>query len=289
VSRLLNDDLAGHSRMHGADKVEGADRGERARDGGVHHDGNVWGHAGDVRVEDGVVPVVIRAAGDVKPHDAAAADDGGEREVHVAGGVDVDGLDLGRSRGLVVITGGKRGYKRKGKQRGSHVFGGGPGYPSDDNRAAALRAFYRLCASCVTAMVMACGSDPAAPAAPEEPVYTAADTAAGNFSLSAVGTASIPATILSETGYTMQAGPSTALLADGGQLTIAINTIETVAGYASTYADTLTGTWTQVGTDVRFHIPPGAAGVNVGWDGTRLAVGLIVATAEGSYVFTKDR
>jgi hypothetical protein len=166
------------------------------------------------------------------------------------------------------------------------VFGEGAVYSSDDNGTAALRAFYRLFATAIIGMVVACGSDPAAP---QEPVYTAADTAAGSFALSAVGTAPIPATILSETGYTMQVGASTALLADGGQLTIAINTIETVAGFASNYADTLTGTWSQVGTDVRFHIPAGAAGVNVAWDGTRVTIGLIVATAEGDYVFSKNR
>ena len=166
------------------------------------------------------------------------------------------------------------------------MFGEGPGYTSDDNRAAALRAFWKLVQLAVTLMVAACGSDPAAP---QEPVYTAADTVAGNFSLSAVGTASIPATILSETGYMMQAAASTAVLADGGQLTIAMNTIETVAGYASNYADTLTGTWSQVGEVVRFMIPVGGAGVNVGWDGTRLTIGLVVATAEGNYVFTKNR
>jgi hypothetical protein len=114
------------------------------------------------------------------------------------------------------------------------------------------------------------------------------DSVAGAFALSAVNASAIPATILSESGYMLQVTASTATLAGNGDLLIALNTREIVAGFASDYADTLRGTWTQQGTLVQLTVEPESQIATVGWDGTTLTVGLVVATAEGNYVFTRN-
>lgn len=163
----------------------------------------------------------------------------------------------------------------------------------DDSGAPALRRLRALLLLAVTAGALACGSDPASPGEepePEpEPEPTAMDTVSGTFALSAVNTSAIPATILSESGYMLQVTASTATLAGNGDLLIALNTREVVAGFASDYADTLRGTWTQQGTVVRLTIDPESQSAIVGWDGAKLTVGLIVATAEGDYIFTKSQ
>jgi hypothetical protein len=158
----------------------------------------------------------------------------------------------------------------------------------DDGSARALRALRSGMIVAVTLAAMACSDDPAGPADEPDPDPTAADSAAGTFALSAVNTSAIPATILSESGYVLQVTASTATLSANGELRIALNTREVVAGFASEYADTLRGTWTQNGATVRFTIAPASESVLVGWDGTRITLGLIVATAEGDYVFSKD-
>lgn len=157
----------------------------------------------------------------------------------------------------------------------------------DDKLTPVLRAARSGALLAVTMAAMACSSDPAGPEDEPEPEPTAEDSAAGAFALSAVGTSTIPATILSETGYMLQVTASVAELSANGDLLIALSTRETVAGFASDYADTLRGTWTQSGTVVQFTIAPESQTVTVGWDGTRITIGLIVATAEGDYVFTK--
>jgi hypothetical protein len=144
----------------------------------------------------------------------------------------------------------------------------------------------RAAIAALTATLAACGSDPAGPSNGEEPMPTAADTAAGLFALTAVDAAPLPATILTETGYTIEVTAGTADLDENGALIIAITTRETVAGFPSIYVDSLHGTWTQTGTVVRLTIAPGSQSAVAGWDGVQLSVGLVIATAEGNYVFT---
>lgn len=141
-----------------------------------------------------------------------------------------------------------------------------------------------LCTVALAVAFAACGSD-----GPSGPAPTAADTVAGTFALTAVDTKSIPATILTETGYTLQVIASTAELSANGTVTLAINTRETVAGNVSIYVDSLQGTWTQNAGVVTLVMTPGLPGASAGWDGRQISVPLVVATAAGAYVFTKNR
>jgi hypothetical protein len=155
----------------------------------------------------------------------------------------------------------------------------------DDIRWATLRRIaIPICTAALAVAFAACGSD-----GPSGPAPTAADTVAGTFTLSAIDSKSIPATILTETGYTLQVIASTAVLDTSGKVTLAINTRENVAGNLSVYVDSLYGSWTQSAGVVTLMMTPGLPGTSAGWDGRTISVPLIVATASGAYVFSKDR
>lgn len=282
----MDDDFSCHSRMHGADEGKCPDDVERAGHGRIHHDGNVGRRSGDGLAEDRVVTVIVGAARDVKADDASLLDRRGEREEHVAGGVHVNRFDIGR-RGRIVRTGGKDG-EQENDWSDAHGGAGSRVQWCDDARAWSLRRVRSVVALAITAVALACGSDASGPSEEPEPEPTAADSVAGTFALTAVDAKSIPAAILSEGGYTLEVAASSAALEHGGQLMIVVNTREIVAGFASNYADTLRGTWTQAGTVVRLAIAPENTSTTVGWDGRRLTIGLIVATAEGNYVFTRS-
>ncbi len=131
----------------------------------------------------------------------------------------------------------------------------------------------------------ACGSD--APTSPPPAPPGPTDNPAGSFSLTSVDGKTLPVAVLTDTLYSIEVTGSTVQLAASKQFVIAVTTRETVAGYASTYIDSLTGTWSQSAGTVSMTLDPGQQNFAASWDGTRLTLALEVATAVGTYVYTK--
>lgn len=128
----------------------------------------------------------------------------------------------------------------------------------------------------------ACGSD-----GPTSPAASASDTIAGSFTLDKVNTTSLPVTIASDPGnYSLEITAGSAVLqGNGQQFIIAITSKETVAGHASTYIDSTSGTWTQITGAITFTMTGGGTATSTGvWDGTTLT---IVQDAD-TYIFKKQ-
>lgn len=114
----------------------------------------------------------------------------------------------------------------------------------------------RLVLAAVLGAAVACGSDsPAGPAAPK-----ATDPVTGMFSLSTVNTDPLPFSVFADAGYTLEVTSGTADVRANGQFILVLTTRETVAGHASVYVDSTTGTWTQNGATVTFTAVSGVSG-----------------------------
>lgn len=122
-----------------------------------------------------------------------------------------------------------------------------------------------------TAVGAACSKDNAPTSPTKNPSPT--DTVAGSFALSTVDTKALPFAIASDPGnYSLEITAGTAVLQSTGQFTMTITSRETVAGYASTYIDSTSGTWTQQAGAVVFTIPATSATSVAAWDGANLSM-----------------
>jgi len=88
-----------------------------------------------------------------------------------------------------------------------------------------------------------------------------------------VNTQQLPFTLYNDSGFKLDFTASTLALQTDGQFVLAQTTIETVAGFASTFQDTLRGTWTQnVGT-VSLKMTDGSTAPAT-WDGRQIGMDL---------------
>lgn len=86
----------------------------------------------------------------------------------------------------------------------------------------------------------ACGDGSTGPTGPSPK-----DPAAGRFVLQTVNTQPLPFSLFNETGFRLDFTAASLVLQADGKYFMAQTTVETVAGFASTYEDTLRGNWTQ--------------------------------------------
>jgi hypothetical protein len=106
--------------------------------------------------------------------------------------------------------------------------------------------------------------------APGPPAPGPNDPAAGVFTLFRVNSQPTPFPLFAETGFRIDLTESTLALQAGGQFVLAITTVETVAGFASTFQDTTRGTWTQAAGNVALNASDGASAAAT-WDGRQLS------------------
>lgn len=104
---------------------------------------------------------------------------------------------------------------------------------------------------------------------PDPPAPSSTDPVAGTFALATVNAQPVPFALFVETGFRIDLTQSTLTLQTGGQFVLAITTVETVAGFASTFADTTRGTWTQAAGNVALNATGGDAAAAT-WDGRQL-------------------
>lgn len=114
----------------------------------------------------------------------------------------------------------------------------------------------------------ACGDGTTAPKGP-----SASDPVAGRFALVSVNALPLPFNLFNESGFRLDFTASTLALQTDGNYVLAQTTVETVAGFASTYQDTLRGTWTQSTGSVTMKGTDGGA-TTATWDGRDLRVAL---------------
>lgn len=123
-----------------------------------------------------------------------------------------------------------------------------------------------LVGGCAT--LAACGDGATGPKGP-----SASDPAAGTFALATVNTQPLPFTLFNESGFRLDFTASTLALQTDGLFLLAQTTVETVAGFPSTYHDTLRGTWTQNTGTVSLKMTDGTAAAAT-WDGRQLGLDL---------------
>jgi hypothetical protein len=120
-------------------------------------------------------------------------------------------------------------------------------------------------------VLAACGEDQqVTDPGPVEPVPSPSDPVAGTFTLATVNAQPVPYVLYDDSGYRLALSQSALALRDGGQLELVLTTVETVAGFPSTYVDTLRGQWTQNVGNVAMQTGDGAAAAGL-WDGRQLA------------------
>ena len=109
-----------------------------------------------------------------------------------------------------------------------------------DGRSMIRRSIWRLASIGVLVAAAACGDGATGPKAPSPN-----DPAAGRFALQSVNTQPLPFSLFNETGFRLDFTAASLVLQADGKYFMAQTTVETVAGFASTYQDTLRGNWTQ--------------------------------------------
>jgi hypothetical protein len=117
------------------------------------------------------------------------------------------------------------------------------------------------------ALLAACSDGGTTDPGPPPPSPT--DPVAGTFALATVNAQPVPFALFVETGFRIDLTQSTLALQPGGAFVLAITTVETVAGFASTFADTTRGTWTQTAGNVSLNATGGDAAAAT-WDGRQL-------------------
>lgn len=121
------------------------------------------------------------------------------------------------------------------------IGSGGAGNPGIRGRLKhGRRRLAAVAASSVIVAAGACGDGSTAPKGP-----SANDPAAGRFNLLTVNAKSLPFNFFSGTGYKLDFTAGTLSLLADGKYVMAQTTVETVAGFSSTFLDTLRGSWTQ--------------------------------------------
>ena len=121
---------------------------------------------------------------------------------------------------------------------------------------------------------------------PGPPPPSPNDPVAGTFALSTVNTQPVPFGRFVETGFRIDLTQSTLALQPGGEFVLAITTVETVAGFPSTFADTTRGTWTQAAGNVSLNATGGDAAAAI-WDGRQLAFQLAYDGSTLAVVYRK--
>lgn len=139
-----------------------------------------------------------------------------------------------------------------------------------DNIPVTLRRGARRAASgLMIAWLAACGGDGATGPKPPSP----SDPVAGTFALSSLNTQPLPFALFNDGGFKLEFTASTLALQPDGQFVMAQTTVETVAGFSSTYQDTLRGTWTQRTADVTLQLTEGGTAA-AKWDGVQIGMDL---------------
>jgi hypothetical protein len=128
----------------------------------------------------------------------------------------------------------------------------------------------RAAAIITIALTSACGDSGTGPQVPEP---SPNDPVAGAFALTTVNTRAIPFPIFDEGGFKLELTQSQLTLQPGGEFVLAITTVETVAGFPSTFQDTTRGTWTQNVGNVSLNATGGSAAAAT-WDGRTIGFAL---------------
>ena len=111
---------------------------------------------------------------------------------------------------------------------------------SSDERSMRRWHLGRLATIGALVTAAACGDGSTGPKGPSPN-----DPAAGRFALQSVNTQPLPFSLFNETGFRLDFTAASLVLQPDGKYFMAQTTVETVAGFASTYEDTLRGNWTQ--------------------------------------------
>jgi hypothetical protein len=130
------------------------------------------------------------------------------------------------------------------------------------------------------AVAAACGSDSAtSPDTPTTPI--------GDYSLSSVNAKALPFTMFSDTGYKFDLTAGTLSLSSDGKYKTITTMVETVAGHASTYVDSVLGTWVQVGTSgtLTFTSAYDSTKQNATWAGKQLTFQLVDGSTTTTLVY----
>jgi hypothetical protein len=125
------------------------------------------------------------------------------------------------------------------------------------------------------------GTEPDGPGDPTTP-------ASGTFALSTIDTKALPFAVLSDTFYKLEVTAGGAILDTNGTFVLPLTTRETVAGHASIYVDTTTGTWTQ-NAGVITMTATGGLPTTAAWDGRKLMMNILLGPSQNSYVYTRER
>jgi hypothetical protein len=134
----------------------------------------------------------------------------------------------------------------------------------------------------------ACSGDSPTGPTDNTPVPSGTDPVAGTFTLTTVNALALPFTLFNESGYVLQMTASTLALETNGQYILAATTRETVAGFPSTFVDTMRGTWTQKAATVTLT-RSGAPATTAVWNGTTLSFPYQAESGELAVVYTMQR
>lgn len=141
------------------------------------------------------------------------------------------------------------------------------GWPHDDRRRV-RRGVGRLSAVVALVATAACGDGATGPKPPSPN-----DPAAGRFALQTVNTLPVPFNLFNETGFRLDFTAASLVLQNDGKYVMAQTTVETVAGFASTYQDTLRGTWTQSAGSLSIRGEDSTV-TTATWDGRDIALSM---------------
>lgn len=134
----------------------------------------------------------------------------------------------------------------------------------------------------------ACSDDSPTGPSNSPPPPSGTDPVAGGFTLTTVNALALPFTLFNESGYVLQMTSSTLALESNGQYILAATTRETVAGFPSTFVDTMRGTWTQNAASVTLT-QSGTAPTTAVWNGTTLSFPYLAESGVVAVVYTKNR
>ena len=102
--------------------------------------------------------------------------------------------------------------------------------------------------------------------------------------VTSVNAKGLPATMYSDTGYTVEATAGTITVTADNKYTGSMTTRETVDGKASIYVDHASGTWVQTGNAITLT-PTGGAAQSGTWSGTSLTIN----QSDGVFVYSRAR
>lgn len=88
-----------------------------------------------------------------------------------------------------------------------------------------------------------------------------------------MNTQPLPFVLFNDSGFKIDFTASTLALLTDGKFVLAQTTVETVAGFASTYQDTVRGTWTQNVGAVSLKMTDGTT-APASWDGVQIGLDL---------------